>query len=154
VLKLKSKSVRKREPLHLAFGFGVSAQTIIYVTPTGTGDGSSWANATNLENAVISTTFGTQIWVRQGTYLPLKIVEVPSCVKVFGGFAGTETQLSQRNFINNPTIIDAQRKFGPVVFLNRFSTIDGFTVRDGAGNTNDYDGGFDGSRFILLVVNR
>jgi len=49
------------------------AQTIRYVKPTtsGTGDGSSWANASNNLQAMINASAANdQVWVAAGTYKP------------------------------------------------------------------------------------
>lgn len=46
----------------------VQAQTIIYVPLDGTGDGSSWGQASNLADAVSDASAGDQIWLMQGVY--------------------------------------------------------------------------------------
>ncbi|MBS4014735.1 MAG: right-handed parallel beta-helix repeat-containing protein [Bacteroidetes bacterium] len=88
-----------------------NAQTIRYVKVTGTGtqDGSSWANAapgTSLQTIISNSAFGDQVWVAKGKYLPTfeydgtgdayKTFRLKEGVKVYGGFAGTETKISQR----------------------------------------------------------
>ncbi|MBN1513142.1 MAG: right-handed parallel beta-helix repeat-containing protein, partial [Phycisphaerae bacterium] len=53
---------------------------------------------------------------------------------VYGGFAGTETQLSERDWVANVTILDGQAD-GRVVTVSaghEISTIDGFTIRNGS----------------------
>ncbi|MDQ6476868.1 choice-of-anchor Q domain-containing protein [Dyadobacter sp. LHD-138] len=76
-------------------------------TPSGTGSGSSWANASDNLQAMINTTGTTQVWVAKGTYKPTtmagngttdrdKAFVLKSNVKVYGGFAGTETTLEAR----------------------------------------------------------
>ncbi|MEO5966998.1 MAG: hypothetical protein ABIP69_01955, partial [Ferruginibacter sp.] len=46
-----------------------SAQTIRYVTQNGTGNGSSWLNASgNLQLMINSSVAGDQVWVAGGTY--------------------------------------------------------------------------------------
>ena len=92
----------------------LQAQTI-FVTPTGTGNGTSWATASGLEQAVNNAPSGAEIWVQIGTYHPATMLTVPAGVKLYGGFAGSETNLSQRDFANHPTVIDAQQKYGSVV---------------------------------------
>ncbi|QRM88139.1 T9SS type A sorting domain-containing protein [Lacinutrix sp. WUR7] len=79
---------------------------------TGSNDGSTWANAyTNLQSAVTNATDGDEIWVASGTYKPAVTnrstsfdVVVPN-LSIYGGFAGTETQLSQRVLGSNETIL-------------------------------------------------
>lgn len=96
---------------------------IRYVTPTGAGDlsGSSWANASNdLQNTLNASASGDQVWIAAGTYKPKRLVDdfgtynVPSRkatfavrnnILIYGGFAGTETLLSERNWITNRTIL-------------------------------------------------
>jgi len=90
---------------------GAKAGSIVYVKETGTGDGSSWANATNdLQAAINAST--AQVWVAGGTYKPNRKANdvttftpndrdnafvLKNNVKIYGGFAGTETSLAQRN---------------------------------------------------------
>jgi Secretion system C-terminal sorting domain len=102
----------------------ISNAQIKYVSQDGAGtkDGSSWANAWSGEifaDTIYSVTSGTQVWVAKGTYIarkdtlgnfPVAIInpgdsqeihrettfKIPSGVKLYGGFAGTETVLSQR----------------------------------------------------------
>jgi hypothetical protein len=91
---------------------GISAQTTRYVSSTGHFDGSSWANASSdLQLTINQSQPGDQIWVAAGTYYPNREANQPdvlsptdrdnafvlkSGVKIYGGFAGTETELSQR----------------------------------------------------------
>ncbi|MEZ5974654.1 MAG: right-handed parallel beta-helix repeat-containing protein [Planctomycetota bacterium] len=79
--------------------------TVWYVTPSGagTGNGTSWGNAfAGLQGALAVAGSGDQIWVAEGLYTPstsdasVSFV-VPSGARLYGGFVGTETQLSQRD---------------------------------------------------------
>lgn len=87
-------------------------QTIRYVRPTatGTGTGANWANASgNLQAMIDASASNDQVWVAAGTYRPGTIrtasFTIKSNVKVYGGFAGTETALTQRPAITltNPS---------------------------------------------------
>lgn len=60
-----------------------------YVTPTGTGDGSSWAKATSLSNALAIAVDADKIHVAAGTYIPTDILP--------GGEAGDETFFVKAN---------------------------------------------------------
>jgi Secretion system C-terminal sorting domain len=87
-----------------------SAQ-VVYVNraATGANNGTSWANAyTNLRTAMrVTSTVGRQIWVAAGTYrvdTTSGFVMNPG-VQLYGGFAGTETALGQRNATTNVTIL-------------------------------------------------
>ncbi|RXK59685.1 T9SS type A sorting domain-containing protein [Lacibacter luteus] len=144
------------------------ATTIIYVKAdaTGSGNGSSWANAlTKLQDALFQACPGiTQIWVAKGTYYPDEgggksnndrnaSFTLKNNVAIYGGFAGTETQISQRNVLLNKTILsgDVDKNDG-VNFsnnsgnsfhvianinnaLNNSALLDGFTVSGGNANS-------------------
>jgi hypothetical protein len=60
---------------------------------TGSNDGSSWANAyTNLSLALAFSSFGTQLWIAEGTYLPTAGTDrsqsftLRDGVSLYGGF--------------------------------------------------------------------
>lgn len=123
----------------------------------GANDGSSWANAyTSLHDALADAT-AAQIWVAAGTYLPgattLDVFFVGRSVEIYGGFAGTESSLEQREIEANATILsgdlagdDVAGDFTAnrgdnalhVVYVDSTVTggvtIDGFTVRNGHSN--------------------
>ncbi|MCH8567764.1 MAG: T9SS type A sorting domain-containing protein [Balneolales bacterium] len=96
----------------LVFGQTAIAQQIIYVKAdaTGANNGTSWQNAfTQLQPAIHAAGTTDQIWVAAGTYYPTEqriagvnrsrsfvIPDYKDGVHIYGGFAGTETQLSQR----------------------------------------------------------
>lgn len=124
--------------------FSPDANNILYVNTAvvgGTGDGSSWANAikelsealkwANTNKANFTTT-PLQIWVAKGTYKPIyrpdtfagpNITDrnnsflMVNNVKLYGGFAGTETTLAQRNLGNtaNATILSGDYNNNDVV---------------------------------------
>lgn len=120
---------------------------VIYVSTTGAGlkDGSSWENATPyLQLAVnLANTFtpAAHIWVRSGTYYGMmayekSAFEMAPGVKVYGGFAGTETSLAERDFRNNVTILDGggNRRVLHQQYDFKEATLaewDGFTIRNG-----------------------
>jgi hypothetical protein len=90
------------------------SSTIWYVNgvATGSNNGLSWANAfTSLQSALADAQAGDQIWVAQGTYKPTNSTDrtisfaLDNGVAVYGGFAGTETQLSQRDWVHNLTTL-------------------------------------------------
>ena len=137
-----------------------NAQTKVDVNATGANNGSSWANAyVNLQDAINNTPSGNTIWVAAGTYKPTLNPSSTSTntrdyafylkknLKIYGGFAGTETTLSQRNISANPVILSGD--IGTVgdntdncyhVFimssLPSSAVIDGFIIRDGNANAN------------------
>ena len=99
--------------------------SIIYVNKnaTGSNNGSSWQNAyTDLQLGIAQSMFGDEIWVAAAVYKPttgtstLITFSVKNGTKLYGGFNGTETLLSQRNFDLNATILS-----GEIVALFTFS---------------------------------
>lgn len=113
------------------------ANNILYVDKdaTGSNNGSSWANALpELADALVWAkqnedpswaTTPLQIWVAEGTYKPMYSPEdganfgtnqgkansflMVENVHVYGGFAGTETQISQRDFSTNTTLLSGDQ---------------------------------------------
>lgn len=98
--------------LFLTGGSAVAATR--YVTPSGTGDCSSWSNSCSLQSALTNPGLmdDDQVWVMEGTY-QTTITLVPG-VKIIGGFAGGETSASQSNPATRPTVIDGNGS-APVV---------------------------------------
>ena len=99
----------------LCFSLGMMAQSkIYYVSPVATGnrDGSSWANATTLIQALNNAVAGDQIWVQgfetvtheSNLYVtPAKEgFTLKSGVQLYGGFKGTETKLTDRETLGKP----------------------------------------------------
>ena len=119
---------------------------IIYVAADGTGDGSSWENATSkLEYATAVASDGnTQIWVKSGTYYgDASDEEGAICFyaknRIYGGFCGNETadfDINLRDFEANPTILDGENQ-RRVLYqddhfsISTYSIIDGFTIQNG-----------------------
>ncbi|MDI9461869.1 MAG: choice-of-anchor Q domain-containing protein, partial [Bacillota bacterium] len=119
-----------------------------YVTQNGAGnqDGKSWGNASSNLNDVMNNKAqeGHEIWVAKGTYTPgtdkTDTFTLKRGVKVYGGFAGGEASLSDRNWVDNVTILDGQGNVYHVVTGGSGATpddtrLDGFTVT--GGNAND-----------------
>ena len=145
--------------------------TIRYVRPFyyGSGTGADWANSYgNLHVAIDASVSGDEIWVAAGTYRPTRntgnaasifiqsrVFMLKSGVKIYGGFAGTETMLSQRNVQTNPTILSGDHfgndyLTGSGAIYNFYNntenstlvvaavacdnaTLDGFTIKGGNG---------------------
>ncbi len=83
---------------------------VIYVNANATGnnDGSSFVNGyTDLQDALAISEIGQEIWMAQGTYHPdasdktVSYVINKADLKIYGGFNGTETQLSDRDLTAN-----------------------------------------------------
>ncbi len=136
---------------------------IIYVKSGSNGNGQSWETAANsLSRALQVATAGTQIWVAEGTYFPSQCkhctksdraesFKVPSGVKVYGGFAGNETSIEQRNIKKHNTQLsghigadDSFDNSQSVVYFenaNKETLLDGFTITGGlADNKEARDG--------------
>ncbi len=133
---------------------------------TGTDDGSSWTNAyPDLTSALSAagtqaetTAFVVEVWVAEGTYTPATCstactgssserddsFDLPYGVAVYGGFAGTETLLGQRDTEANVTTLSGDlngdddttgtaensKRVVSVASGSR-AELDGFTISDG-----------------------
>ena len=119
---------------------------IIYVTPDGTGDGSSWENATNkLEYATsVSNGGNTKVWVKKGIYYGDTsdlngAFSITSGNRIYGSFNGDEApdyDLSQRDLVKNATVLDGQNARRILNQAKPFNAAmaalwDGFTIRNG-----------------------
>ncbi|MFN0034573.1 MAG: choice-of-anchor Q domain-containing protein [Saprospiraceae bacterium] len=141
-----------------------SAQNRLYVNAAANGlnNGQTWASAfAKLQNALAQAQAGDEVWVAEGTYLPTadaardSSFQLKSGVKLYGGFAGTEASLGQRNWQAHPTVLsgdigvpgDSTDNSLNVVYLSQpdsSTTLDGFTVcfgladyAAGAGSARD-----------------
>lgn len=138
--------------LLLAITANISHATIYYVninTQGGAQDGSSWANAyPGLQSALVVSQYGDTIWVAQGTYLPSTGTNrnisftLKNGLKLFGGFSGIESSLTERDWITNSTILsgdigvqgDSTDNAYNVVYCNfadSTTIMDGFTITGG-----------------------
>lgn len=134
------------------------------------GDGLSWATAFNeLQTGIASAaslSTVTEVWVARGTYRPAgpggprSATFVPR-KRLYGGFAGSETALAQRNIGANPTVLSGDLNGDDLPgFQNRSdncyhvvtadapqsgSRVDGFTISggqaDGAAAADQRGGG-------------
>jgi hypothetical protein len=114
-----------------------------------------WANACgNLQAAINAAQDGDQIWVASGNYLPVQdksgntnpinkkelTFVIKSGVKIYGGFAGNETSLSQRPHTADKTILSGFLPSGTGLHVhtvvsidnaNRNTLLDRFTITNG-----------------------
>ncbi|MCF7936672.1 MAG: right-handed parallel beta-helix repeat-containing protein [Synergistales bacterium] len=138
-----------------------AAGTHYFVTENGSGDGSSWENASSdLAGILQKAASGNEVWVAAGTYTPISVdtptstdreasFVLPEGVEVYGGFAGDETSLSERDISDNETILSGNIGNETVSRDNCYHVlsavdpdynssdiepeiiVDGFTIRDG-----------------------
>lgn len=113
-MKTKMRNILLRLPvMFLAFflaGTAAAQSKTYYVSPQGGGDGSSWQSTLTLTQALNAATAGDQIWVQgfetltgDNLYVaPKEGFAVKSGVQLYGGFAGTESRLSQRVTLGKP----------------------------------------------------
>jgi len=146
----------------------------IYVDQNATGaeSGAGWTDArTDLQEVLaIAEASGdvSEVWVAGGTYIPSdqghrdRPFDIPPGVSMYGGFAGTEATLDERDIAGNPTVLsgdlrgdDATDMAGRadnslhVVYHWQAGTVDfdGFTVTGGLAelppncNLDNYGGG-------------
>ncbi|MCK5711322.1 MAG: choice-of-anchor D domain-containing protein, partial [Hyphomicrobiaceae bacterium] len=128
-------------------GFG---RGILYAKSAAAGDCSTWINACTLQTALTNATSGDEIWVMAGTHKPdttarAETFQLKNGVKVYGGFAGTESDLNERNWENNTTILsgdigepsdDTDNIYHVVTGSGTDSStlLDGFTISGGNAN--------------------
>lgn len=108
---------------------------VVYIKPTGSdaNNGLSWSTAKKTINGGLAiSTSGDELWVAAGTYVERIVLK--NGVALYGGFVGTETDRSLRNWTANVTIIDANKAGSAVVCssgIGSTTIIDGFTIRNG-----------------------
>ena len=133
-----------------SFSESASAGPVVYVKAGAEGSGSSWEDALGDISQAIALASATrktsQIWVAKGSYygdttMP-SVVSLSAGVSLYGGFAGTESSLGERDVVRNVTIIDGDSKRRCVVQNYDFAdslaiVVDGFTIRNGYGKNVD-----------------
>ena len=132
-----------------------SSAQIVFVNHAATGlnNGTDWENAfTDLQAALYSIPAPDTIWVAKGTYYPTNETdrytsfEISGGMALFGGFEGNETELSQRNWEINETILSGDIGIPGDHSDNSFTVIaatytdtttlfDGFKVMHGNANS-------------------
>lgn len=143
--------MRKQLLLFLLLGFTFfQSQIFVTVNGAGNGSGSSWGNASTLQNAVSSANSNSQLWIKKGVYNVSSTLAVAigvSNLKLYGGFFGNETALSQRNYLTNLTILDGQTTTQILIIRGASVEVNGITFRNGfvtgtiVGGTNPNSGG-------------
>lgn len=118
---------------------------IIYVTPDGEGNGSSWSEATHyLEFASYLSSGDNRVWVKKGVYYgdatdPENAFNISASNKIYGGFNGDEGpdfNLADRDLVNHASILDGQGskrvlKQDPILNAGNQALWDGFVIENG-----------------------
>lgn len=99
--------------------------------------GRNWVDAYRTLNEALSVAqAGDSIWVASGTYTPASAIALKRGITLVGGFTGNESNVSQRNWIQNKVIINGSALTGYQVVnataADSNVTIDGFRIT----NTN------------------
>ena len=143
-----------------AYEGGTPKTIYVNASAAGANDGTSWTNAyTELNTALGAANTGDEVWVVAGTYKPTTGADrtisfaIPSGVKVYGGFTGTESLLNQRDWKNNVCTLsgdigtggdNSDNSYHVVTFTNAANTtiLDGFSITEGnADGGSPFDSG-------------
>ncbi len=179
--------------LHIVFLLcvfnSINAQ-VYYVSSGAVGTGTSWSDASgDLSTILNNASAGSQVWVASGIYYPVQCsacseeqrdmpFEVSDSVEVYGGFVGNETNLNQRDWENNVTILSGDidqngildgnagtilqfTRVSNMTILDGFSLVDGYAInplsgdgeRENSGAAIYNQGGLDGSHSHPLISN-
>lgn len=117
---------------------------------SGVEDGTSWATAfTRIQDGInaAASLGGEDVWVADGTYAERRshadgaLVLAPG-VSVYGGFAGSEISLAQRDWTRHVAVIDGRNARGGsaayhVVLGSDGADLDGFTITGGNANNGN-----------------
>ena len=124
-------------------------------------NGTTWASAfETLQAALDVADAGDEIWIAAGTYYPTALAEASSSdlrdvafvlkpdVKIYGGFAGSETTLAGRSWATNTTILSgdltatggADSVYHVVISAGDVGTalLDGITITGGKANGSGF----------------
>jgi hypothetical protein len=121
--------------------FQVTLPDVWYVdgSATGSGSGTSWADAfTSLNQALAAVPGCAEIWVAKGVYTSSATLSLRPNVAIFGGFNGTETARAQRDLAVNETVLTTSPSvdlmINEAIFgIDRTAVLDGVIIRE-AGN--------------------
>ena len=152
------------KPLHLFFVLFLLFANVLqvssavrYVKSGATGNGNSWTSASGDLQAIINeSSNGDQIWVAAGTYIPNRQINslnviasgsrnnafvVSKNIQLYGGFAGLETDIDEREGSDNQTILSGAvgsgNSYHVLLFANGCDALfDGFTITGGNADGN------------------
>ncbi len=120
--------------------------------------GLSWSSPLKtIGEALMAAVAGDEIWVKEGTYPLTQPLVISKNLKVFGGFAGTETQPDQRDTESNVTTVDGNDDVFHCFQTSAEVTIDGFTITRGKATgtepANGRGGGIYASAGLVTIAN-
>ncbi len=137
--------------------------TRLHVAPESVGSGNceGWENACSLQIALKNAQDGQELWLKEGVYTPSSTdvetyFSISDNISLYGGFAGDETELTQRDYEVYPTILsgdigrddstldgdiitDISQIVGSnskqIIYIDAsYVTLDGITVTGGKGD--------------------
>lgn len=173
--KILSKSTGNSPAVTLDISINPDEQGRLFVNKTASDDsgpGDSWQNAlkdfSTALNAAKTNSQIKEIWIAKGTYYPTATgdrtisFEVPSGIKLYGGFAGTENAVEERQLKTNPTVLSGDLNNNDdtnysnmddnsfhIMKLHHASletVIDGFIFTSGRSDQFGYTGDFDNKK--------
>lgn len=134
----------------------LSSQNVVYVASGGTGAGTSWSDPMgDIASAIVAAKESSKdVWVKGGVYNPSAEIVV-NAVKIYGGFAGTETNINERSITleNEPwsytyaSVVNGNGSNRVMTADAATSLIDGFTIANGGG-ASAYQNGMGGGVMI------
>lgn len=108
----------------------LAAVRYVRANATGANNGTSWTDAyTNLQDALTGAVAGDEVWVAAGTYV--ERITLKEGVALYDGFAGEETELAQRSWVTQKTVLDGNQEGSVVTARSGITRIDGFTITNG-----------------------
>jgi hypothetical protein len=131
---------------------GTVVNLFVDLNATGSNNGSSWTNAyTTLQAALaaLPSSSANQIWIAKGTYKPHATNRAASFTissadaKLYGGFSGNETQLSERIVGANETILSGDllgNDDSNITYVNSSRDDNSYTVLSVLGDNVELDG--------------
>jgi hypothetical protein len=120
----------------LCYG-AISRAGVVYCVKTNGNDvlsGRSWGDAKRtVTGALAAAVSGDQVWVARGKYDESVVIQ--DGVSLYGGFCGNETDLAQRNWTTNASILNGSGTNGPLVSMNNVgptTRLDGMVITGGS----------------------
>lgn len=133
---------------------GAYERRVIYVAPSGSGSGATWASAAgDLRAVLVAAGASDEVWVSAGTYKPTTGTDrtlsfpLPAGVGIYGGFNGTETSREARDWTVNRVVLSgdigtaddaSDNTHSILVASGAGSVLDGLIIRGGNANASGF----------------